>query len=102
MARCAQGLAEACLGRWTSLEADPPQPRHATLLLRTAPRIAIAAALLATAWVIPDVLWKSLDQGAQTTLQVTLTISAVTALLTPANALSSAASTPATFGSKGK
>jgi hypothetical protein len=64
---------------------------------RLGPRLALTVALLASAFLLPVALSGSLSATAQDTMRVSLIITAVTALLTPAQALSEAASTVSTL-----
>jgi hypothetical protein len=89
-----RGLIDACQAKWTTLEADPhPEPEgKPNRVVKMLPRVALTVALVAAAFLIPDLLSKSLSSEAQTTLTVSLIVTALTALFAPSDAISTVAS----------
>jgi hypothetical protein len=89
-----QGLIDACQAKWGALQADPhPEPeRKPGRVVKMLPRVALSVALLAAAFLIPDLLSTSLSSGAQTTLTISLIVTALTALFAPSDAVSTVAS----------
>ena len=93
MVTLARGFQDACACRWERLTADPSaEPRPKPWWLRVAPRAATCAALVAAAVLIPPALGHILSPAAGRTLTVALLVTALTALVTPTQALSAAAS----------
>jgi hypothetical protein len=82
----ASGLAAACLGQWSMVEADPPANRVTSWLRRMLPRVALAAALIAVAWLVPS--W--LDSDDDSAIQTTLVVAAISVLVGAPDALSQA------------
>jgi hypothetical protein len=77
-AKIAHGLAAACLGNWSELEADPPPQRARRWLRRMVPRVAVVAALIAAAVFLPGQL--DIDTEAQSDVRTILILAAVAAL----------------------
>lgn len=95
--RLLSALTAARAGLWERLELAEPEPARVSSWRRLGPRLALTVALLASAFLLPAALSGSLSATAQDTMRVSLIITAVTALLTPAQALSEAASTVSTL-----
>lgn len=91
-------IAGICLGDWSSLDGELPATAPTDRLKRALPRLAVAAGLLAGAWIIPELLGKALSDSAVATLRVSLAITALSALLAPADALRETGKTVASFG----
>ena len=77
-AKIARGLAAACLGNWSELEADPPTQPARRWLRRMVPRVAVVAALIAAAVFLPGQL--DIDSEAQSDVRTILILAAVAAL----------------------
>jgi hypothetical protein len=84
-----------CLGDWSCVDGEPSAAPRSARLKRLLPRLGASAALLAVAWGVPALLGSALSDAAATTLRVSLTITALTALITPTEALNEAAQTVA-------
>jgi hypothetical protein len=91
---------EACAGNWAALEANVPEHTRVHWLRRFAPGLALATALLVSAWLIPLAFGNTLKAPSLTAVRVTLIITAVTALITPSSALSGAADSVVKLGGR--
>ena len=98
--RLLTAVAGICMGDWSSVDGEPSAARRTSRLKALLPRLGVSAALLAVAWGVPALLGSALSDAAATTLRVSLTITALTALLTPTEALDEAARTVASAGRK--
>jgi hypothetical protein len=92
----------ACTGDWSQLELEAPDPTRVTTWQRLGPRAALTAALLGAAFLLPIAFAGSLSSTAQDTMRVSLIIASVTALVTPAQALSDATSTVSALSGSSK
>lgn len=100
--RLRTALTAACTGDWSRLELDAPDPTRVSAWRRLGPRVALTVALLGAAFLLPIAFAGSLSSTAQDTMRVSLIIASVTALVTPAQALSDAASTVSTISGSAK
>ena len=89
-ARLQTALVAACTGDWSQLELEAPDPTRVSGWRRLGPRVALTVALLGAAFLLPIAFAGSLSSTAQDTMRVSLIIASVTALVTPAQALSDA------------
>ncbi|HTU95503.1 MAG TPA: hypothetical protein VMF14_06650 [Solirubrobacteraceae bacterium] len=90
--RLRTALIGACTGDWGQLELAAPDPTPVSAWRRLAPRAALTVALVGAAFLLPIAFAHSLSSTAQDTMRVSLIIAAVTALVTPAQALSDVSS----------
>ena len=98
--RVLKGLVGVRLGDWSSLEVDLPHRGRTRWLRKFLPRVAVAGALGAAAWLLPLALQNVITATASDTLRVVIT--AVSSLFAPAQALSDAANTVASAGKPGR
>jgi hypothetical protein len=89
--KLAAGLLAATRGQWETIQADPKPAPAPSWGQRYLPRLALTLALLASAWLIPQLLGSAISAGARTTLTVTLAVTAFTALFAPSDAVSKVA-----------
>jgi hypothetical protein len=99
--RLGDGFLAASCQDWAAVQADAPAgaPGAETgaagktdAVARWAPRIIVTVFLLVAAFLIPDLLGNTLTGAARTTLTVSLILTALTALATPSQAVSTVAS----------
>lgn len=100
--RLQTGIWAACTGHWNQLELDAPEPTRMTAWRHLWPRVALTVALLGAAFLLPIAFAGSLSSTAQDTMRLSLILASVTALVTPAQALSDATSSISTISSSAR
>lgn len=83
-----QALLAVCAGHWEAVETEPTQTRGKSFIRRALPRVAVAAALVVAAILVPDVL--PVKAAAKDSFTVALILLALNALLAPTDAIKEA------------
>jgi hypothetical protein len=100
--RLISAIVNICRGDWTEFQSEPSTARISRVarIRRWLPRLALSSALLAAAWAIPTLLGDALSASAADTLRVSLTITGITALIAPTQALTDAVASVRATGGK--
>jgi hypothetical protein len=85
-----QSLIDCCSGIWSSLE-SVPDTEQASVLRLIVMRALLSVALLAAAWLVPEVFSHLLSDTASNTLRLILIITAITSALAPRHTVATAA-----------
>lgn len=85
-----RGALAGGLGDWETLQTDARERPRLRWFRRFAPRAALALTIGAAAWLVPVALSRSLSTEAANAMRVTLIVAALTALVTPSEAVQNA------------